>query len=246
MGCNSDQMKVALLGYGKMGKVIEPILLERGHDVVLKANSIQPASVENIKGCDVAIEISQPHLALQHIQMCVEAQVPIVVGTTGWYDELEKVKDLVTQQQQKLLYATNFSIGVQLTFQLNKILAKWMNALPQYHPEIEEIHHTAKLDAPSGTGITLAEGILENLDRKNQWVNHSSSSENELPLTSVRTENVPGTHTVTYVSPVDSITLQHTAHNRQGFALGAVLAAEWLPNQPEGMYTMQDFLKFEI
>jgi len=239
-------MKVALLGYGKMGKVIEPILLERGHHVVLKANSTHPASVENVKDCDIAIEISQPHLALHHIQLCFEAHVPVVVGTTGWYDQLENVRAMAAAQQQKLLYATNFSIGVQLTFQLNNVLAKWMNALPQYQPEIEEIHHTAKLDAPSGTGITLAEGILENLDRKNHWVNHASHNENELPLTSIRTENVPGTHTVTYVSPVDSIAIQHTAHNRQGFALGAVLAAEWLIGQPTGMYTMQDFLKFEI
>jgi 4-hydroxy-tetrahydrodipicolinate reductase len=239
-------MKVALLGYGKMGKVIEPLLLERGHEVVLKANSSNPANIENLSRCDIAIEISQPHLALQHILLCIEAHIPVVVGTTGWYENFDEIAEKVQQHGQKLMYATNFSIGVQLTFQLNKVLAQWMNKLPQYNPILEEIHHTAKLDAPSGTGITLAEGVLAHLERKNKWVNHETDVANELQLTSVRRENVPGTHSVSYVSPVDTIEIRHTAHNRQGFALGAVLATEWLYQQPAGVYNMQDFLKFDL
>lgn len=239
-------MKVALLGYGKMGKVIEPILIERGHDVVLKVNSTHPAQLDELRACDIAIEISQPHLAIHHIQLCIEAGTPIVVGTTGWYDHFNEIVQQVEKRGQKLLYATNFSIGVQLSFQLNKVLAKWMNALPQYNPILEEVHHTAKLDAPSGTGITLAEGVLQYIDRKEHWVNHSTNEPHELQLTSIRTENVPGTHSVSYVSPVDTIEIKHTAHNRQGFALGAVLAAEWLNQQAPGVYSMEDFLKFEL
>jgi 4-hydroxy-tetrahydrodipicolinate reductase len=239
-------MKVALLGYGKMGKVIEPILLERGHEVVLKANSTHPVQVDELKKCEIAIEISQPHLAFEHIEQCLALNIPVVVGTTGWYEHLDAIKTKVESGHQKLLYATNFSIGVQLTFQLNKVLARWMNTLPQYNPILEEIHHTAKLDAPSGTGITLAEGVLQFIDRKDRWVNQPTEHSNELQLTSIRTDHVPGTHSVSYVSPVDTIEIKHTAHNRQGFALGAVLAAEWLINQPSGVYNMEDFLKFEL
>ncbi len=227
-----------------MGKAIEPILISRGHEIVLKVNSENPAHSINLKNCDVAIEISQPQQALAHIQLCLENHVPVVVGTTGWYESLDDVRETVLSHQEKLLYATNFSVGVQLTFQLNKILARWMNQLEQYNPNIEEIHHTAKLDAPSGTGITLAEGILQHLDRKKKWVNHPTEITDELQLTSIRTDDVPGTHTVSYVSEVDTIAIQHTAHNRQGFALGAVLSAEWLIQQPSGIYNMQDFLKF--
>jgi 4-hydroxy-tetrahydrodipicolinate reductase len=193
---------------------------------------------------DVAIEISQPNLALGHIQMCLEAKVPIVVGTTGWYHQFDSIQQKVKDENLSLLYATNFSIGVHLVFALNEQLAKWMKNFPQYEPSIEEVHHTAKLDAPSGTGITMAEGILKHLDRKQSWVNRESITPEELALTSIREENVPGTHTISYVSDVDTIELKHTAHNRSGFALGAVEAAEWLVNHP-GIHSMQEFLNFK-
>ena len=236
-------MRVAILGYGKMGKAIEPILIERGHEIVLKVNSQNPLKSSDLNGVDVAIEVSRPDLAMFHIEQCMSAKVPIVVGTTGWYQHLTEIKTKVENEGLHLLYATNFSIGVHMVFALNQILAKWMNQYPGYKPSIEEIHHTAKLDAPSGTGITLAEGILDNLDRKDHWVNRLSEKENELALTSIREENVPGTHTVSYVSGVDTIELKHIAHNRNGFALGAVQAAEWLIKNP-GIHSMQEFLNF--
>ncbi len=236
-------MRVAILGYGKMGKAIEPILIERGHEIVLKVNSQNPLQSSDLNGVDVAIEVSRPDLAMFHIEQCLSAKVPIVVGTTGWYQHLDAIKQKVENENLHLLYATNFSIGVHMVFALNQILAKWMNQYPGYTPSIEEIHHTAKLDAPSGTGITLAEGILDNIHRKDLWVNRASAIENELALTSIREENVPGTHTVSYVSDVDTIELKHIAHNRNGFAKGAVEAAEWLVQHP-GIHSMQDFLNF--
>ncbi|MEN9393821.1 MAG: hypothetical protein RL362_42 [Bacteroidota bacterium] len=237
-------MRVAIIGYGKMGKAIEPILVSRGHQVVVKINSQNPLNVEMLDGIDVAIEISRPDLALSHIQMCLDAKVPVVVGTTGWYDQFENIKERVNKENLSLLYATNFSIGVHLVFALNEQLAKWMKNFPQYEPSIEEIHHTAKLDAPSGTGITMAEGILKHISRKKSWVNRSSQQPEELALTSIREENVPGTHSISYVSDVDTIELKHTAHNRSGFALGAVEAAEWLVGHP-GIHSMQEFLNFK-
>ncbi len=237
-------MRVAIIGYGKMGKAIEPILVSRGHQVVVKINSQNPLNVEMLDGIDVAIEISRPDLALSHIQICLDAKVPVVVGTTGWYDQFENIKERVNKENLSLLYATNFSIGVHLVFALNEQLAKWMKNFPQYEPSIEEIHHTAKLDAPSGTGITMAEGILKHISRKKSWVNRSSQQPEELALTSIREENVPGTHSISYVSDVDTIELKHTAHNRSGFALGAVEAAEWLVGHP-GIHSMQEFLNFK-
>ncbi len=237
-------MRVAIIGYGKMGKAIEPILVARGHEVVLKINSQNPLNAEMLDGIDVAIEISRPDLALSHIQMCLDAKVPVVVGTTGWYEQFENIKERVYKENLCLLYATNFSIGVHLVFALNEQLAKWMKNFPQYEPSIEEIHHTAKLDAPSGTGITMAEGILKHISRKKSWVNRPSQQPEELALTSIREENVPGTHSISYVSDVDTIELKHTAHNRSGFALGAVEAAEWLVGHP-GIHSMQEFLNFK-
>lgn len=237
-------MRVAIIGYGKMGKAIAPILIARGHEVVVKINSQNPLQMDMLANVDVAIEVSQPNLALGHIQMCLEAKVPIVVGTTGWYHQFDSIQQKVKDENLSLLYATNFSIGVHLVFALNEQLAKWMKNFPQYEPSIEEVHHTAKIDAPSGTGITMAEGILKHIDRKQSWVNRESISPEELALTSIREENVPGTHTISYVSDVDTIELKHTAHNRSGFALGAVEAAEWLVNHP-GIHSMQEFLNFK-
>jgi len=236
-------MKIAIIGYGKMGKEIEKIALERGHEVPLKITSKNTAdfNTENLKQVDVAIEFSNPELALNNINKCLDAKTPIVIGTTGWYDSFEEVKNKVDNTNGSLLYATNCSIGVNIFFKVNEILAQMMNKLPDYKVAIEEIHHTQKLDAPSGTAITLAEGIIDNLSLKNGWVNEKSDIENELSIVSKREENVPGTHQITYSSPIDEIEIKHTAHSRKGFALGAVVAAEYIHNK-KGIFTMNDVL----
>lgn len=236
-------MKVALLGYGKMGKEIESILIQRGHEITLRVNSEHPFNAEDLKGTDVAIEFSKPELAVENMFKCFQANCPVAVGTTGWYNRLEEVKSECAQQKGTLLYSTNFSIGVNVVFHINKQLARIMNQLDQYEPSIKEIHHLAKLDAPSGTGITLAEGILDEINRKDHWVNRASEKADELALESERIGEVPGTHEIVYDSEVDTITLIHQAKNRKGFALGSVLAAEWLIKNP-GIHTMNDFLKF--
>ncbi|MFY7970622.1 MAG: 4-hydroxy-tetrahydrodipicolinate reductase [Flavobacteriales bacterium] len=236
-------MKIALLGYGKMGKEIESILLQRGHEVSLRASSEHPFTASDLHGTDVAIEFSKPELAVENMFKCFEAKCPVVVGTTGWYGRLEEVKTVCSEKKSTLLYSTNFSIGVNVVFHINRQLARIMNQLDQYEPSIKEIHHLAKLDAPSGTGITLAEGILDEIKRKDHWVNRASEKADELALESERLGEVPGTHEIVYDSEVDTITLIHQAKNRKGFALGSVLAAEWLVNNP-GIHTMNDFLKF--
>lgn len=236
-------MKIALLGYGKMGKEIESILLQRGHEVSLRASSEHPFTASDLQGTDVAIEFSKPELAVENMFKCFEAKCPVVVGTTGWYGRLEEVKTVCSEKKSTLLYSTNFSIGVNVVFHINRQLARIMNQLGQYEPSIKEIHHLAKLDAPSGTGITLAEGILDEIKRKDHWVNRASEKADELALESERLGEVPGTHEIVYDSEVDTITLIHQAKNRKGFALGSVLAAEWLVNNP-GIHTMNDFLKF--
>ncbi|MEN9348674.1 MAG: hypothetical protein RLZZ77_2185 [Bacteroidota bacterium] len=236
-------MKIALLGYGKMGKEIESILLQRGHEVSLRASSEHPFTASDLQGTDVAIEFSKPELAVENMFKCFEAKCPVVVGTTGWYGRLEEVKTVCSEKKSSLLYSTNFSIGVNVVFHINRQLARIMNQLDQYEPSIKEIHHLAKLDAPSGTGITIAEGILDEIKRKDHWVNRASEKADELALESERLGEVPGTHEIVYDSEVDTITLIHQAKNRKGFALGSVLAAEWLVNNP-GIHTMNDFLKF--
>jgi len=236
-------MKIALLGYGKMGKEIESILLQRGHEVSVRANSEHPFTSADLQGTDVAIEFSKPELAVENMFKCFEANCPVIVGTTGWYNRLDEVKSACAEKRASLLYSTNFSIGVNVVFHINRQLARIMNQLDQYEPSIHEIHHLAKLDAPSGTGITLAEGILDEIQRKDHWVNHKAESSQELSLTSDRIGEVPGTHEIVYDSEVDTITLIHQAKNRKGFALGSVLAAEWLVKHP-GIHTMNDFLKF--
>ncbi len=234
-------MKIALLGYGKMGKAIEKIALERGHQIVLKTNSSTLFSAEDLKETDVAIEFSTPDNALHNISTCFNANTPVVIGTTGWYNDFEAICDRCNQENQTMLYATNFSVGVNLFFELNKRLAKLMNDYPQYTVNIEEIHHTQKLDAPSGTAISLAEQIIAANDRKNSWKNDATIAENELQITSKREQDVPGTHSVQYDSEIDTIEIKHTAKNREGFALGAVLAAEFIA-QKKGVFTMQDVL----
>jgi len=250
-------MKIALLGYGKMGKIIEKMATDRKHEIVLKIDydNMHELTAENLQKADVAIEFTTPSSVLANIQHCFAAGVPIVVGTTGWYDALPQVKQQCEDEGSTLLYATNFSIGVNIFFHINKVLAKLMNNYPYYEVQVEEIHHTQKLDSPSGTAITIAEGIIENTDAKKQWVNVLIADDNnavddnikadELLIESHRIDSVPGTHTVIYDSEVDTIELKHTAHNRSGFALGAVLAAEWLKDK-KGFHSVNDMFNFSI
>ncbi len=249
-------MKIALLGYGKMGKIIEKIATDRKHEIVLKIDhdNLHELTAENLKKADVAIEFTMPGSVLGNIAKCFEAGTPVVVGTTGWYDELENIKQQCEETNSTLLYATNFSVGVNIFFKINKMLAKLMNNYPYYDVQVEEIHHTQKLDSPSGTAITIAEGIIENIDAKKDWLNvlttddnknEGNISQNELLIESLRIDSVPGTHTVIYDSEVDSIEFKHTAHNRNGFALGAVLAAEWLQDK-KGFHSVQDMFDFSI
>lgn len=247
-------MKIALLGYGKMGRIIEQHALDRGHEVVLKIdeNNIDQKTTENLQKADVAIDFSTPHSVLSNIESCFLAGLPIVVGTTGWYDKIDEIKQECEISNNSLLYASNFSIGVNVFFFVNEVLAKVMNRYPQYDVLVEEIHHTQKLDSPSGTAITISEGILTGLDRKNEWVNELVGDVEEvipkptqLLIESHRIEDVPGTHTVIYSSEVDDIEFKHKAHGRAGFALGAVLAAEWLKGK-KGFYSVKDMFDFNI
>jgi len=236
-------MKIALYGYGKMGKTIERLATERGHEVVLRINSDNASTIiaSDLKAADVAIEFSRPELAQSHIKNCIAAQLPIVIGTTGWYDQYDQLKKECIENNAAFLAATNFSVGVNLFFALNKHLAKLMQPHSDYTVEVEEIHHTEKLDAPSGTAITIAEGIIENYSNLTNW-KMDKGNEHELKITAVRTPNVPGTHEVKYQSKIDEIAIKHTAHSRDGFALGAILAAEFI-NGKHGVFTMNDVLK---
>jgi 4-hydroxy-tetrahydrodipicolinate reductase len=247
-------MKIALLGYGKMGKMIEKIATDRHHEIVLKIDqyNLDELTVENLKKADAAIEFSTPDTVLGNIQKCFEANVPIIVGTTGWYGQLQQIKDECETRNNALIYASNFSVGVNVFFHVNKILAKVMNQYPYYDVQVEEIHHVQKLDAPSGTAMTIAEGIIENLDSKKEWVNtvgeqlpDAALKNNQLLIESLRIDSVPGTHTVIYDSDVDTIEFKHTAHNRTGFALGAVLASEWIQGK-KGFFEAKDMFNFDI
>jgi 4-hydroxy-tetrahydrodipicolinate reductase len=250
-------MNIALLGYGKMGKIIEKIATDRKHNIILKIDydNLHELTSENLKKADVAIEFTTPGAVLGNIQNCFDAHVPVVVGTTGWYEHLDEIKENCKRGNHTLLYASNFSVGVNIFFHINRKLAKLMNKYPYYDVQVEEIHHTQKLDSPSGTAITIAEGIVENLDRKKEWVNiltsegHESDGSNikndEVLIESFRIDSVPGTHTVIYDSEVDSIEFKHTAHNRNGFALGAVLAAEWIHDK-KGFFSAEEMFDFDI
>ncbi len=244
-------MKIALLGFGKMGQIVEQMALQRGHEVVLKISIDNPYDLtrENLKRADVAIDFSAPDAVLHNIYACFDADVPLVVGTTGWYGKLQEVKDACNKSNSTMLYGSNFSIGVNLFFKLNSFLSKLMNDYPAYDVQLEETHHTQKLDAPSGTAITLAEGVIEGLERKDEWMNEVIGTPievfpkpNQLLIESSRVNNIPGTHSVVYSSEVDDIQIRHTAHNRNGFALGAVIAAEWLQNR-NGFFNVADIFK---
>ncbi|MBN8702384.1 MAG: 4-hydroxy-tetrahydrodipicolinate reductase [Bacteroidetes bacterium] len=241
-------MKIALLGYGKMGKTIEQLAIARKHEIVLKIDESNSETLSNeaLKTVDVAIEFSTPQSVLKNIYKCFEASIPIVVGTTGWYADFENVVNKCNAKQQSLFHATNFSIGVNIFFKVNEYLAQLMNKYDAYDVSIEEIHHIHKLDSPSGTGITTAEQILKNIHRKDKWVEgETTSNPNELLINSVREGETPGTHIVKYTSAIDAIELKHIAHNRTGFALGAVLAAEWIRGK-KGVFTMSDLMNNSI
>lgn len=237
-------MNIALIGYGKMGKEIELMANSRGHSIILKVNASNAASctVAELKKADVAIEFSTPESAINNIYKCFEANVPVVVGTTGWLAHLDEVKQRCSDKEQALFYASNYSIGVNLFFKLNEYLAKMMNQYPAYTASMEEIHHVHKLDAPSGTAISLANQVIGNVDGIKKWVNKQAENKSELGIISKRIDEVPGTHTVTYASDVDEISITHIAHNRKGFALGAVIAAEWLKDK-KGVFGMSDLMK---
>ncbi len=230
-------MKIALLGYGKMGKVIEQIALKRGHEIVLKKD--KDDSFEGIDHADVAIDFSIPDSAVGHISECINRKIPVVSGTTGWLSDYQKMVDLCNQNNGSFIYGSNFSLGVNLFFELNEQFAKMMSKFDNYSVSMQEIHHTQKLDAPSGTAITLAEGIIKNSAKKNWSI--TAKNEDTIFIDVKRTENVPGTHMVYYDSEVDQIEIKHTAHTREGFALGAVIAAEWLVGK-KGVFTMKDVL----
>ncbi len=231
-------MNIGLFGYGKMGKMIEQIAQERGHDIVAKID-IDAENVDFSK-MDVAIDFSTPTAAYQNITDCFTNGVPVISGTTGWLDHYDEAISVCMEKKGAFIYASNFSLGVNLFFELNAQLAKMMSRLEQYKVSMEEIHHTQKLDAPSGTAITLAEGIISNSSYKN-WQMEKAQEENTIPITSKREGMVPGTHTISYESDVDKLEIKHIAHNRKGFALGAVIAAEWIQGKT-GVFSMKDVL----
>ncbi|MDB2462493.1 4-hydroxy-tetrahydrodipicolinate reductase [Algibacter sp.] len=231
-------MNIALLGYGKMGKTIEQIAIKRGHNVVL---TIDKGDTDyDITKADVAIDFSIPTVAYNNISNCINNNVPVISGTTGWLDKYDDAVALCKEKKGAFIYASNYSLGVNIFFELNKTLAKMMSALKQYNVSMEEIHHTQKLDAPSGTAISLANGVIEQHDGYNNW-KLEEKGEQTIPITAKRIEDIPGTHTVTYESEVDTINIEHIAHTRQGFALGAVVAAEWIAGKA-GVFTMNDVL----
>jgi len=233
-------MKIALFGYGKMGKEIEKIALQRGHEIILKINE---GEQYDISIADIAIDFSVPNAALSNIVSCFRNNVSVISGTTGWLDDFDKAIDVCKENNGSFIYASNFSIGVNIFFELNKQLAKMMNSQVEYSINVEEIHHTKKLDTPSGTAITLAEGIINNTSKRDWQLKEKQTQINAgtIPIEAKRILDVPGTHIISYESQIDSIEIKHTAHNRKGFALGAIIAAEWLNNKI-GIYTMKDVL----
>jgi 4-hydroxy-tetrahydrodipicolinate reductase len=239
-------MKIALIGYGKMGKEIEKIALDRGHEIVLKIDITNPEdlTIANLQKADVAIEFTIPSSAVSNYKLCFEAGIPVVSGTTGWLERLPEVHQLCKTLNGTFFHTTNFSLGMNIFFALNQKLAELMANRSEYTIEMKEIHHTQKLDAPSGTAITLAEGILKNIPQKKSWVNHSTSQTDELGIISVREGQVPGTHSINYDSEVDYIEITHCAKSRKGLAFGAVLAAEYSFGK-KGILSMNDMLNIK-
>lgn len=238
-------MNIALIGYGKMGKAIEEIALQRGHNIVLRITdqNLNDFTKENIKKADVAVEFTNPQSAVSNILFCLDESVPVISGTTGWLLQLKMVEDKCKEVNGSFLYASNFSVGVNIFFELNKKLALLMKPHNEYSISLEEIHHTQKKDAPSGTAITLAEQIINSSYGKNKWVNSITQNENELSIISKRIDEFPGTHSIKYSTSIDDIEIIHTAHNRKGFAQGAVFAAEFIAGK-KGIFSMKDVLNF--
>ncbi|MBQ0056587.1 MAG: 4-hydroxy-tetrahydrodipicolinate reductase [Bacteroidales bacterium] len=262
-------MKIALIGYGKMGHIIEDVALSRGHEVVCKidVNNLEDFDSEAFRQADVAIEFTTPKTTRANMTRCLAAGVPVVVGSTGWYDQLSEVKAEVEKANGSLFWASNFSIGVNVFVAMQKYVARIMNGYPQYDVRLEETHHIHKLDSPSGTAITIANAVTDNLDRKQTWketacvwqhedesidvarnaeagTQFASHNDDELEVVAYRRGEVPGIHTVTYDSEVDTLTMTHSAKSRRGFALGAVVAAEWMGDGKKGVYTMTDLMPF--
>lgn len=235
-------MKIILLGYGKMGKIIERVALDRGHQITARIDIDNQGEFDAAEG-DVAIEFSHPEAAFTNISKCLKRKLPVVCGTTGWLSRKSDIEALCKQMDGTFFYASNYSLGVNLFFKLNEHLATLMNKFPDYEIAMEEIHHTEKKDAPSGTAITLAEGVLKHIARKKEWINEKTEKADQLPIYSLRIDQVPGTHTVKYQSAIDDIEIRHTAHSREGFGKGAVMVAEWIHDK-KGALTMDDFLKF--
>ena len=235
-------MKIILLGYGKMGKTIERIALQRGHEISAKIDIDNQHEFDTAIG-DVAIEFSHPDAAFVNIKKALNKNLPVVCGTTGWLDMKTEIEALCERINGSFFYASNYSLGVNLFFKLNQYLAQMMKRFPQYDVAVDEVHHTQKKDSPSGTAITLAEGIMRSITTKKAWVNEDTGNEHDLVISSFRIADVPGTHVVKYNSQVDDIEIKHTAHSREGFATGAVLVAEWLRGK-KGVLSMDDFLKF--
>ncbi|WP_445432554.1 4-hydroxy-tetrahydrodipicolinate reductase [Chryseobacterium indoltheticum] len=231
-------MKIALVGYGRMGKIIDEIALKRGHEVVARLKETPTA--ENLNNPDVVIEFSLPEVAFDNIKACLENKIPVICGTTGWLERKSEVEQLAVENETAFLYGSNFSLGVNLFFALNEKLAGLMKNVDEYSCQLEEIHHIHKLDAPSGTAISLAEGIIKNNDIFDAW-KLEETKEKQLGIFAIRENEVPGTHSVYYRSEVDEIEIKHTAYNRNGFALGAVVAAEWIKDK-KGNFTMKDVL----
>jgi 4-hydroxy-tetrahydrodipicolinate reductase len=238
-------MKIALIGYGKMGKAIEEIAISRGHQIIQRISSENPIQSADLSQVDMAIEFTRPELAVEHIKFCVNQQIPIVVGTTAWQDKLASVREFVNSEKGALLHASNFSVGINIFFEINKTLARLMSNHLEYQIEAEEIHHVQKLDAPSGTAVSLLNDILIENKNYSDWQLVSDFGDavaNKIPIIAKREPDVPGTHEINYSSEIDTISIKHIAHNRKGFALGAVLAAEFLKGKT-GVYTMSDVLK---
>jgi len=234
-------MKILLVGYGKMGRAIEMVALQRGHQIVGRLRTGDTDTIAG--GADVAIEFTQPGAAVDNIAKCLASGIPVVCGTTGWLDRLDSVKELVKKYDGTFFYASNYSLGVNIFFKVNEYLAKLMSNQENYHVSVDETHHTQKKDAPSGTAITIADGIIKYLPWKRSWVNEPNESPEKLVINSFRVDPAPGTHSVKYKSAIDDIEIIHTAHSRDGFALGVVLVTEWLKDR-KGCFTMNDFLPF--
>lgn len=238
-------MNIAIIGFGKMGKEIESLAIKGNHSIVLAINSsnLKDFTTKNLQLADVAIEFSRPEFAKKNIKKCLESGIPTISGTTGWTNQLEEIEDICRKNDGAFLYASNFSIGVNIFFAVNQFLAKQMNSF-DYNISIEEIHHTQKLDAPSGTAISLANDIIKQIDRKETWINAEAQMEHQIGIHSKRIDPAPGTHKILYQTAIDEIEIKHTAHSRKGFASGALMAANWIIGK-KGIFTMKDVIGFK-